>query len=302
MTDQVDCLIIGAGPAGLTAGIYLLRYFRSVVIVDSGSSRAALIPRSHNYPGFPDGITGPELLERLRQQLGRNGGSVLSGTVEQLRKLGENEFLARISDDDSAEQTVAARTVLLATGVEDIDPPLPGFKEVKDKHLIRYCPICDGYEFKGKNIGVIGAGEHGVREARFIRNYSHQLSLVDFEAEEDMDLALRSWIRSEDVQVVQGEGKRFYLNEKGLPGVEMADGSCHEFDVLYCALGAHVRSQLAMALGARCDEKHGLIVDDHLQTSIPGLYAAGDVVSSLDQLSVAIGQAAIAATAIHNSL
>lgn len=294
---MVDCLIVGAGPAGLTAGIYLRRYFRDVAIVDAARSRASLIPESHNCPGFPNGIAGPELLERLQTQLSQNGGEVRAGTVSRLRRLGEKEFLAEVGD-----QTIAARSVLLATGIKDIEPELTGFEELKRNQLIRYCPICDGFEYKDKRIGVIGAGEHGVKEARFISSYSNRLSLIDFEAEHKLDQTLRDWLKTRNVSLVQGEGRRFFLSPDGLPALEMADGEIHEFDIFYCALGAHVHSQLALDLGADCDEQNGLLVDNHLETSVTGLYAAGDVVSSLDQLAVAMGQAAIAATAIHNGL
>lgn len=293
---MIDCLIIGGGPAGLTAGIYLRRYFREVALVDAGCSRAAMIPRSHNYPGFPDGIGGTELLDRLRSQLERNGGEVIKGTASCLRKLGENEFIAEVND-----RTISARTVLLATGIEDVEPDVFGFSAVKHSELIRYCPICDGYEFRNQNIAILGAGEHGVKEARFVLNYSTQLTLIDFGAE-DLDQSLQDWLREHDVTLVRGQGRRFFISHEGKPSLEMVNGDCHCFDVIYCALGSRVRSNLALELGADHDEQSCLAVDQHLQTSVKGLFAAGDVVSSLDQLAVAIGQAAIAATAIHNSL
>jgi thioredoxin reductase (NADPH) len=191
--------------------------------------------------------------------------------------------------------------VLLATGIEDIDPDVSGFDAVKQSELIRYCPICDGYEFRKQNIAVIGAGEHGVKEVRFILNYSEQLTLIDF-ASEHLDKTLRAWLEERQVNLIQGEGRRFFISQEGKPCVELANGDHHCFDVIYCALGSRVRSSLALELGAGHDEQSCLSVDRHLQTSVKGLYAAGDVVSSLDQLAVAIGQAAIAATAIHNDL
>lgn len=294
---MIDCLVVGAGPAGLTASLYLCRFLRNVAVVDAGNSRASRIPRSHNYPGFPEGIAGPALLERLRAQLANNGGKVIHGTVARLHKLGEKEFVAEVG-----ERTVTARSVLLATGVEDIEPVIAGFEAIKERGLIRYCPVCDGFEFRDKRIGVIGAGEHGVREARFIRNFSSNLSLIDFEAGNDLDRSLEDWLRDHEVALIKGEACRLEVNSQEQPRLRMEDGSHHDFDVLYCALGTRVRSQLAIELGAEHDGQSCLKVNSHLQTSIKGLYAAGDVVSSLDQLAVAIGQAAVAATAIHNNL
>lgn len=293
---MLDCLIVGAGPAGLTAGIYLLRYLREVVIVDAGCSRAALIPRSHNCPGFPDGISGPDFLARLREQLEHNGGEVRTGRVQNLRKLGEKGFLAEIDG-----QEIEARTVLLATGIEDIEPDVPGFPDLKARHLIRYCPICDGLEFKENNIAVIGVGKHGVREAKFISNYSRKLSLIDFDAH-PLDPSLKEWLVEHGINLIEGEASRFFVDARACACLEMKNGDIHEFDVIYCALGARARSQLAIHLNAEHNDSNELLVDKHLLTSVDGLYAAGDVVSSLDQLAVAVGQAAIAATAIHNRL
>ncbi len=162
---MLDCLVVGAGPAGLTAAIYLGRYKRRALVVDSGASRASLIPTSHNYPGFPEGISGPELLRRLRLQALRYGARIRSGLVTALE-----------------------------------------------------------------------------------------------------------------------------LND---------DGEVHRFDTLYSALGEKPRSELAAHLGVRCSAGGQILVDEHLQTFVPGVYAAGDVVSALNQISVATGHAAIAATAIH---
>ncbi len=299
-SQKIDCLIVGAGPAGLAAGIYLRRFYRSVLIVDAGNSRAAQIPRSNNYPGFPDGINGAELLKRMRRQLKRFGGSVISGTVHQLCKLAENEFVA-----EAGKEVITARCVLLATGVVDIEPQIEGFLQVKTAGLIRFCPICDGFEFTDKRIGVIGAGQHGVREVRFIRNYSKDLTLIGLSPNDHLDRPLCTWLRYKQVKLILGAGRRLFINEGDAAQsvhLEMTDGSVHTFDLLYCALGSHVQSQLAVDMGACCDPDNGLKVDEHLETSITGLYAAGDVVSSLDQLTVAVGQAAIASTAIHNHL
>lgn len=295
----VDCLVIGAGPAGLTAGIYLRRFYREVCVIDAGCSRANLIPLSHNYPGFPDGISGKDLLGRLRAQLVRHGGEVITDTVDALYKSAGNEFSA-----STGKKTYRAKTVLLATGVVDNEPALAGFQSLKDQGLIRFCPICDGFEFTELRIGVIGAGEHGVREIEFIGNYSSDLSFIGVGTNAGLGEKLVQRLKNDKVKLIMGKCRRLHADKEG-PGpirLEMADETMHYFDVLYCALGVRARSELAVKLGAEHDDLNGLLVNEHLQTSIPGLYAAGDVVSCLDQLAVATGQAAIASTAIHNHL
>lgn len=271
-----DCLIVGAGPAGLTAAIYLRRFLRSICVVDSNESRANKIPLSRNYPGFPEGINGKELLTLLRAQLGEFGGVVTRGTVTRLQRTAEGHFSA-----ECAERKLEARTVLLATGVVDVEPAIPGYEQVKDSGLVRFCPVCDGYEFTDERVGVIGSGEHGRREYDFIRGFSERVTYVGLDS---------------------GPKPLRISCDHGSLRIELADGSDKHFDVVYCALSCKVRSTLALDLGASHDELNCCIVNSHQETSIEGLFAAGDVVSGLDQLAVATGHAAIAATAIHNRL
>src|SRR5699024_4843736 len=127
----------GAGPAGLTAALYLARFRRAVITLDSGASRAALIPRSHNYPGFPPGIGGVELLMRLRQQALSYGARLETGQVEQIRP-----HKAGLQVKCSGK-TLFARTVLLATGVEDQLPDMPNVQEAIRGSHVRLCAICD---------------------------------------------------------------------------------------------------------------------------------------------------------------
>lgn len=296
-----DCLIVGAGPAGLTAGIYLRRFHRNICIIDAGHSRASRIPLTRNYPGFPDGISGNELLARLRTQLQKFGGAVVEGNVTGLRRLPGQGF-----STGEGEDALRARTVLLATGVIDIEPAIDGYQEVKQADLIRFCPICDGFEFTDRKIGVIASGRHGVRETLFIRNFSRAISFIGLGRDARLEESLVQQLQAKQVQLILGGGKRMHLyaeNGARCPvKLEMADGSAHDFDVIYCALGSRVRSGLALGLEADHDDQGCLLVNDQLETSVSGLFAAGDVVSSLDQLTVAAGQAAIASTAIHNKL
>ena len=138
-TDILDCLIIGGGPAGLTAALYLARYRRRFLIIDAGDSRAAQIPQSHNHPGFA-GISGPALLEKLRTQAGRYGVEVMRGTVTSLKRNAEG-FVAAVESG-----TLPASRVLLATGIKDEEPPLSGLEHAISRNAVRYCPVCDGYE------------------------------------------------------------------------------------------------------------------------------------------------------------
>ena len=142
--EPLDCLVVGGGPAGLSAAIYLARFRRRFRVIDGGLSRAATIPLSHNHPGFPDGIGGPALLARMRRQAEVYGARIDSGLVEGLeRRRGDDTFVAAVGNDG---EVVRARTVLLATGVMDIEPDLPDVLGAVRRGLVRHCPICDAYE------------------------------------------------------------------------------------------------------------------------------------------------------------
>ena len=175
------------------------------------------------------------------------------------------------------------------------------FEAIRKSGLVRFCPICDGFEFTDQRIGVIGSGEHGVKEVEFIRNYSSDLTLIDLDAGSSVRGDLHARLEKQQIKYLHGSASGIAAAGEHAILVDMEDGP-HQFDTIYCALGSHVRSELALEMGACCDKQGCLQVNAHLETSIPGLFAAGDVVSSLDQLAVAAGQAAIAATAIHNRL
>ena len=291
----IDCLIVGGGPAGLTAAIYLGRYRRSVMLVDAGESRAALIPESHNYPGYA-GISGRDLLKLLRRQAGSFGAELIDGRVDSLEPGGEHLLLARFGGE-----TVRARSVLMASGIVDRDPPLPGIRIAVQKGTLRYCPICDGYEARDERIGVFGSVRTGGKKALFLRTYSASVTLLLTEAPTDADGEMLQALDANGVTVASA--LRFELEEQAEQIAALfEDGTRHEFDVIYPALGCDVRSGLATALGATTDEVGCLLVDQQQRTAAPGILAAGDVVSDLHQLSVAVGHAAIASTAIHNSL
>jgi thioredoxin reductase (NADPH) len=289
----LDCLVIGGGPAGLTAAIYLARYRRTVLLVDSGESRAALIPESHNYPGFA-GIAGPELLSRLRRQALSYGVTIRDCEISSLRRKHAGAFIAKCQADE-----VTARSVVLATGLVDERPGVAGMTDPVAGGLLRYCPICDGYEAIDKTIGVVGPFAQAGKKALFLRTYSRDVLLFPTDVHE-RSAALHDQLSRSGVRL--GGKPRRIENHDGRMTVVAEDDSRHELDVLYPAMGCNVRSELATNLGAECTGPGTLKVDEHQQTTVDGLYAVGDVVSDLHQLTVAIGHAAIAATHIHNRL
>jgi thioredoxin reductase (NADPH) len=290
---MVDCLVIGAGPAGLLAAIYLARYRRAVLVIDAGDSRASKIPETHNYPGF-FGIGGLELLGRLRAQAVQYGAQLVSGRVTALQQR-EDAFVALHSTGE-----ISARFVLLATGLVDRSPVIVGGPDNGLSTLIRFCPICDGYEAIDRRVGILGNFKDGAKKALFLRTYTRKV-LFFLTEEADEDVSSRKMLTEEGV-IIAGRAKEMRIGTQRTVTAVTQGGDRYELDVLYPALGCLVRSELAIHLGAACTKDGNLFVDDHQRTTVEGLYAAGDVVTDLHQLSVAFGHAAIAATDIHNQL
>jgi thioredoxin reductase (NADPH) len=303
MSDQAashavdDCIIVGGGPAGLTAAIYLARYHLSVRLFDCGTSRAALIPCTHNHAGYPEGIAGTELLARMAAQAERYGVTRERAKVTGLVKEGKT---FRVAAED---RPFEARTVLLATGVFNRHPP--GMEDsLHDRALaaglLRYCPVCDGYEVTDKRVGVIGTSDHGTAEAIFLRGFTNDITLISPQPEHDLNDECKA--RLAEAGIARAEGP---CGGYAIEGDQLALDTAERrmlFDSIYPALGSEVRSELASACGAETGDDGCIITDDHQRTSVDGLYAAGDVVLGLDQISHAMGQAGVASTTIRNDL
>src|SRR5947209_12801296 len=229
-TEAFDCLIVGGGPAGLTAAIYLARYLRRTCVIDDGSSRALLIPESHNYPGFK-GIAGPELLRRLRGQAAQYGAQFVRGRVEELKHEADGTFVASV-----AGEPIQARRVLLATGIVDEKPAVDGLKEVVYRGAIRFCPICDGYEAMDKRVGVLGSARTACNKALFMRTYSADVILLATDDPCSAPAELRAKLEDAGVLIVPSPVIAVERMGDGLVAL-LQDGDRYEFDTLYPALG-----------------------------------------------------------------
>jgi thioredoxin reductase (NADPH) len=293
----LDCLIIGGGPAGLTAAIYLARFHLDVLIVDAGKSRALWIPCTRNVSGFPDGIEGTELLQRMRDQACRYGAKIDTEFVTKLEREPRDLFTATWGSGSAI-----ARAVLLATGVTNRRPPMDEklHDEALARGLVRYCPICDGYEVTDKKVGVIGSDRHGVAEALFLRSYTANLTLIAPDKALNLKPDEHEALRTAGIEAVDGPAQAVAISNDFII-VETAEGT-HTFDSVYPALSSDVHCQLAQQAGAVLGRDGCIAVDRQMRTNVAGLYAAGDVVIGLDQISHAMGQGGVAATTIRNDL
>lgn len=297
----LDCLVIGGGPAGLTAALYLARFNRRFLVIDNEQPRAAWIPTSHNIPFFADGISGKDILARQREHARRYGARIVGGTVTALERL-PSHFVAVVQTAGAgATHQLQAKRVLLATGAVDIEPDLPDIADAVRRGLVRYCPICDGYEASDRRIAVIGSGARGLGEAAFVaRTYSPDVTLLTLGEQLQLDAEQQATVDRYAIKLVHEPIAALELDGDRIAALRTGSGQVLRFETLYSALGLKVRSDLAIALGAEHDGNGALVIDDHNETSVAGLFAAGGAARGLDQIVVAMGHAAIAATAIHN--
>lgn len=294
--SSIDCLVIGGGPAGLTAAIYLARFHLSVMVIDRGGGRARSIPRTHNHAGFPGGISGRDLIDRMVAQAQHFGATMLHGEVTALSTR-EGGFEATLGGHQ-----VQARSVLIATGVTNHRPAMDAalHEESVQRNLLRYCPVCDGYEVTDRRVAVIGGGSHGAREALFLRSFTCDVTLIAPDAAASLPGDDTAALADAGVAIMAGPVMGFAIDGDRIEVTTASD--VLRFAAVYPALGSAVHSELAVAVGADVTEVGCIKVDRHQRSSVPGLYAAGDVVLGLDQISHAMGEAGVAATAIRNDL
>ncbi|MFM0391444.1 NAD(P)/FAD-dependent oxidoreductase [Paraburkholderia phytofirmans] len=303
MSGSIDCVIVGGGPAGLTAALYLARYRRTARVFDAGESRARLIPVARNVPGFPSGINGEAWLAHLREQLTQYDVAPEHAQVEAIEAVSDGfriDYRPMRGGDAEPVRAVHARRVLLAAGIRDALPTVPNADDLTRAGLFRLCPICDGYETEGKRIAMLGPAKCALLHAIFMRTFSRDVSVVA------SDLDALSGIEV-DSAAASGVSLIALSKLEAPPGADQAvqiispGGAIHVFDSVYPVMGCHPRSDV-LGLDVERDEDGMVRTEKHQRTSIEHLYAAGDIVNTLNQISVASGEAAIAATAIHKSL
>jgi len=295
-----DALVIGAGPAGLTAALYLARYRRRTLVLHDGRSRALGAPMAWNVPGFPEGISGADLVARLTRQAERYGAEIELARVDRLFARADGaSFVAELGDGRRA----SARGLILATGVVTNEAVLGSgdHDAAVESGALRYCPICDGYEHRGRKIAVLGSDLHGAAEAMFLRQFTDDVTLIP-KWQVELTPQQRAELAASDVKIEERQLLSLAHRERRIE-VQLAGGAdALFFDTLYPALGSEPRSELLAGLGLAGDTNRCLPADAFAEPLMQGVFGAGDVLAGLDQISTATGHGAAAATRLHNWL
>jgi thioredoxin reductase (NADPH) len=293
-----DIVIVGAGPAGLSAALYAARFCRSTMVIHDGTARTARIPLTHNVPGFDSGIAGPELLARMHDHAANCGAVFVEARVVQASYA---DGIFSLADGSGARWS--ARSVILATGVDMNQIPLDAdvHEAAIASGVLRYCPVCDGFEHKGERIAVLGCDISGAAEALFLAGYSDNVTLLP---RHDIELTVeeRRELEQAGIHIVPEAVSRFEPTDREMLVHLEGHADPQAFDVLYPALGTRPRNRLAQTLGLALNQSGKVSDASPFGTALPGLYCAGDLVEGLDQISVAIGHGAVAATKAHNWL
>ena len=302
-----DCIVIGGGPAGLSAGLFLARYRRRVLIFHHNSPRNLYSHGVHGFLGH-DGILPEELLARGRDEVTKYGGLVVEGCVTKVEAFSDNHFRVSTGDENSRETTSVrsfeARRLLLATGLRDLTPHCPGFLDFYGA-TVHHCPDCDGYEVSDKRVAVLGHGPDAIDFAYGLLAWTDKLTLItdghDEGITDDHRAKLAPFgipITNRRVAALEGN-----LKAKQIERVRLDDGQAIECDALFFNFGTEMSGELHEMLGCKLDEECGLLwVDEEQQTSVPGVSAAGDVTPHSQLAIVAAAEGAMAAIHIHKSL
>lgn len=296
--DLYDCIVIGAGPAGLSASLFLARYLHRTLTFHHNSPRNEYAHGVHGFLGH-HGIHPSELLARGRDEVTTHGGLIVEACVNHVEQVSPERFRVFAGPES---QTFDARRLLLATGLRDLTPDCPGFREFYGSSVF-HCPDCDGYEVRDKRVAILAPGKNAVAFTRNLLTWTRHLTLLTDQSEisnEDraslssLDVA----IRTDRVVALQGDESKRQLNR-----VLFSEGKPLECDALFFNLGTKIATNFHETLGCELDPECDLVwVDKTRQTSVQGVYAAGDITPNSQLAVVAAAEGAMAAIHIHRSL
>ena len=271
-----DVIIIGAGPAGISAGLYSKRAGLNVLIFYTGESNIEKATHINNYYGFIDEINGKELYKNGIEQAKKLEIELKNEEVIDIKKI-EDKFIVT-----TAIGEYSSKTLIIATGNKKLKPNIKGIKEFEGKG-ISYCAICDGFFFRNKNVAVIGSGKFALSEAEHLKNIANKVTILT-DGKEIKNTGEYE-INTKQIKETHGDIK--------VRQVEFEDGTKIEIDGIFIAIGEAGGTDFAKKMGVVLEED-SIVVDKNMQTNIKGLYACGNVTGGLLQICKAVYEGAIA--------
>ncbi|TDB92586.1 NAD(P)/FAD-dependent oxidoreductase [Actinomadura sp. 7K534] len=293
-TAERDVLIIGGGPAGLSAALVLARARRAVTVVDAGEPRNATAEHMHGF-FTRDGMPPQVLLETGRTEVRGYGAEVIDGRVEHAARDEEGAGFVVTLDDGTR---LRSRQVLVTTGVTDVLPDVPGLRERWGRE-VQMCPYCHGWEVRDKRIVVLATSPKSLHQVTLLSQWSPDVTLVTGEAPEDEEAA-RLDVRG--IRVVEGEASRVVVEDDRVTGIELADGSVLGCDAVFLAPEFVPKAGPATDLGCAFGDDGFVAADETGRTSVPGVWAAGNVVNPMGQVIIAASAGAMAGAMINAEL
>lgn len=297
---DVDVIVVGGGPAGLAAATWAARHRRSVLLVDAGEQRNRSTVETHGYLGF-DRATPRELLSRAYADLERYRAitvvhtSVVAARAERIADV--DRFAVELSDNSR----VSAARIILATGTVDEPPPLADFREHFGADVYT-CPSCDAYEARDKHAVVIGGGEHIASFALGLYDWAASVTVVTAGLELELDTDQRSVLHEHGVQVFDDVVTAIVGPRGGMRSMCLGSGTEIRADIAFFSVATHPRTGLATMLGCRLDGDGRVMVNERQETTVAGVYAAGDLTAEINLVQVAAGSGAVAGVSAAMSL
>jgi thioredoxin reductase len=292
--SRYDVVIIGGGAAGLSAALVLARARRKVLVVDAGVPRNAPAAHMHGFLSR-DGQPPGELLALGRAEVSGYGGEILEGTVTELVRDGNSGFTALLSDG----RRVSGRRLLVAAGLHDELPDIPGLAERWARDVL-HCPYCHGYEVRDQRLGVLGGSPETVHYAQIVAQWSEDV--VFFAPNGTLTTAQRAGLTARSIGLVEGTVQRILVEDDRLCGVELADGSTIRRDALFVPPRFVPHHGLLVGLGCELDEAGWPVKDNTGQTTVAGVWVAGNVADPRAQVITAAGEGSAAAIAVNADL
>ncbi|MFL6528826.1 MAG: NAD(P)/FAD-dependent oxidoreductase [Chthoniobacterales bacterium] len=290
-----EVIIIGGGIAGLSAAIYLGRAQRDTLVIDSGHSMAKWEPVVGNYLGFPDGVSGEDLLTFGRKQAEAHDVRFAEDEIREIKPQ-KDEFILR-----GKAREYHAKRLLLATGIFHLPPEIPGVKECLG-HSMFFCKDCDGFRVREKRIAICGANDESVEYALGMLLYSACVVIATNGEIPHWSPQHSQWLEEYEIPVHEERIVDVEHRERQILALQLENGQRVSIDNIFTTRGDIFHTELAESLGAKLDEDGQIEVDHCMHTSVPNVYAAGCVTPANCQMIIAAGQGATAAQAINRDL